>query len=64
MELKERIIEETSKLFFQNGIKSMTMSDIASHLGISKRTLYEVFKDKEDLLEECFENVRGRKKTT
>jgi len=31
----------------------MTMSDIASHIGISKRTLYEVFKDKEELLEAC-----------
>jgi len=53
MELKERIIEEASRLFFQKGIKSMTMSDIASHIGISKRTLYEVFKDKEELLEAC-----------
>jgi len=32
----------------------MTMSDIANELGISKRTLYEVFRDKEDLLESCF----------
>lgn len=56
MELKERIIEEASQLFFQNGIKSMTMSDIASHLGISKRTLYEVFNDKEELLQACIEN--------
>ncbi len=55
MELKERIIEEASELFFTKGIKSMTMSDIASHLGISKRTLYEVFNDKEDLLEACIE---------
>jgi len=55
MELRERIIEEASKLFFQNGIKSMTMSDIATHLGISKRTLYEVFNDKEELLEACIE---------
>jgi AcrR family transcriptional regulator len=55
MELKERIIEEASRLFFQKGIKSMTMSDIASHLGISKRTLYEVFKDKDELLEACLE---------
>ena len=55
MELKERIIEEASQLFFQKGIKSITMSDIASHLGISKRTLYEVFKDKEELLEVCIE---------
>lgn len=30
------------------------MSDIANELGISKRTLYEVFHDKEELLEECF----------
>ena len=29
------------------------MSDIANNMGISKRTLYEVFRDKEDLLEEC-----------
>ncbi len=29
------------------------MSDIANHLGISKRTLYQVFKDKEELLEAC-----------
>lgn len=53
MELKERIIENASALFFRNGIRSMTMSDIANGLGISKRTLYEVFRDKEELLEEC-----------
>lgn len=53
MELKERIIENASELFFRNGIRSMTMSDIANGLGISKRTLYEVFRDKEELLEEC-----------
>jgi AcrR family transcriptional regulator len=53
MELKERIVEEATLLFFRNGIKSVTMSDIANHLGISKRTLYENFVDKETLLEEC-----------
>ncbi|MCC8146114.1 MAG: TetR/AcrR family transcriptional regulator [Bacteroidales bacterium] len=52
MDLKERIIKEASNLFFKNGIRSVTMSDIANHMGISKRTLYEVFKDKEHLLEE------------
>ena len=55
MELRERIIENASMLFFRNGIKSMTMSDIANEMGISKRTLYEVFRDKEDLLEECLD---------
>jgi len=53
MNLRERIIENASALFFQKGVKSMTMSDIANELGISKRTLYEVFRDKEDLLENC-----------
>ncbi|MDR2627070.1 MAG: TetR/AcrR family transcriptional regulator [Dysgonamonadaceae bacterium] len=53
MNLRERIVEEASLLFFRNGIKSVTMSDIAKHLGISKRTLYENFADKETLLEEC-----------
>jgi len=53
MELRERIIENASALFFEKGVKSMTMSDIANELGISKRTLYEVFRDKEDLLENC-----------
>ena len=53
MDLKDRIIHESSTLFFNNGIRSMTMSDIANELGISKRTLYEVFRDKEELLEKC-----------
>jgi len=53
MELRERIIQEASTLFFRNGVKSMTMSEIANEMGISKRTLYEIFQDKEELLEEC-----------
>jgi len=53
MDLKERIIENASAHFFQKGVKNMTMSDIANELGISKRTLYEVFRDKEELLESC-----------
>ncbi|GHT50910.1 TetR family transcriptional regulator [Bacteroidia bacterium] len=55
MELRYRIIDEARHLFLRHGIKSMTMDDIANHLGISKRTLYEQFKDKEDLLEACME---------
>ena len=53
MDLRNRIVEEASVLFFQKGIKSITMNDIASHMSISKRTLYEIFKDKEELLDEC-----------
>jgi AcrR family transcriptional regulator len=52
-ELRERIIQTAVEAFSTHGIKSITMDDIAASLGISKRTLYEVFSDKESLLEEC-----------
>lgn len=51
--MKERIIEETTKMFVAYGIKSIRMDDIASNLGISKRTIYEIFGDKENLILEC-----------
>ena len=53
VELRERIILAAVELFTTNGIKSITMDEIAASLGISKRTLYEVFPDNETLLEEC-----------
>ena len=46
VELKDRIIETASEAFTTHGIKSITMDDIAASLGISKRTLYEVFSEK------------------
>ena len=52
-ELKEKIIEAAGHLFAEHGIKSITMDDIAASFGISKRTLYEMFVDKETLLIEC-----------
>ena len=52
-ELREKIIEAAGRLFAGHGIKSITMDDIATSFGISKRTLYEVFADKETLLIEC-----------
>ena len=46
----ERILNESFQLFIQYGIRSITMDDIAKHMGISKRTIYENFRDKDDLL--------------
>lgn len=37
-------------LFMKYGIKSLTMDDISSHLGISKKTLYQYVSDKKDLV--------------
>lgn len=54
-ELKERIIDTAVKMFIAYGIKAVKMDDIAASLGISKRTLYEVFGDKESLLESCIQ---------
>lgn len=43
LELRERIVDTALQSFVTHGIKSITMDDIAAALGISKRTLYEVF---------------------
>jgi AcrR family transcriptional regulator len=50
MEIRDRIIEGAAELFKIYGIKSVTMDSIATQLGISKRTIYEVFADKDELL--------------
>ncbi|MCU0460733.1 MAG: TetR/AcrR family transcriptional regulator [Bacteroidales bacterium] len=50
MDYRQRIIEEASVLFRTYGIKSVTMDLLAAHMGISKRTIYEVFRDKDELL--------------
>ena len=44
------IAEKVCKLYRNYGIKSVTMDDVAHHLGISKKTLYEYFSDKRDLV--------------
>ena len=49
-ELRERIINAASVLFQQHGIKQVRMDDVASELGISKKTLYGAFADKEAIL--------------
>ncbi|MFI5450925.1 TetR/AcrR family transcriptional regulator [Pedobacter sp. UC225_61] len=50
MEVKEYIVEESDKLFCQYGFKSVTMDDIAKHLGMSKKTIYQHFRDKDELV--------------
>jgi TetR/AcrR family transcriptional regulator, cholesterol catabolism regulator len=52
-DVKKRVIEESVKLFMKYGVKSITMNDIAKECGISKRTLYENFTDKDELLSLC-----------
>ncbi|WP_374950446.1 TetR/AcrR family transcriptional regulator [Mucilaginibacter sp.] len=46
----DRLIQGAEDLFLQAGIKSVTMDDIAKHLGMSKKTIYHFFSDKNDLV--------------
>ena len=48
--LKDRIVDLAMELFVDKGIKAVRMDDIAQRLAISKRTLYELYDNKEDLL--------------
>lgn len=50
MTQKEIIIECAAKMFVTQGVKAVRMDDIAQALSVSKRTLYELFGDKEELL--------------
>ncbi|MFC0514296.1 TetR/AcrR family transcriptional regulator [Mucilaginibacter angelicae] len=47
---KDRLLTGTEELFLEAGIKSITMDDIARHLGISKKTIYQHFRDKNELV--------------
>ncbi len=62
MDTKSKIIEGAAELFRKYGIKSVTMDIIATNLGISKRTIYEYFSDKDELLIGVFENMSKKQK--
>jgi AcrR family transcriptional regulator len=50
MDYRQRIIEEAAVMFRTYGIRAVTMDMLANQMGISKRTIYEVFTDKDELL--------------
>lgn len=46
----ERILEKANSLFMQYGLRSVSMDDIAGSLGISKKTIYQYYADKDELV--------------
>ncbi|HEY1008971.1 MAG: TetR/AcrR family transcriptional regulator [Daejeonella sp.] len=56
MEVKDYIISESDNLFCQHGFKSVTMDDLAKHLGMSKKTIYTHFSDKNEIVNMVIEN--------
>ena len=61
MDLRDRIIQQAGELFVKHGIKRISMDEIASKLGISKRTIYQNFEDKEDLLLQYIRHIEMMK---
>ena len=55
MDIKQEILSKTEALFMRYGIKSVTMDDISRELGISKKTLYQYVDNKQDLIDQCFQ---------
>jgi TetR/AcrR family transcriptional regulator, cholesterol catabolism regulator len=53
--MKVRIMEKAKDLFMRYGIRSVTMDEIASQLGISKKTIYQFFTDKDQMVEAVVE---------
>ncbi len=49
-ELKLKILTAAENLFRKFGTRSITMDEIASNLGISKKTIYQTFKDKNEII--------------
>ncbi len=51
----DRILSESMRLFKKNGIRSVSMDDVSKELGMSKKTIYQYFANKTELVE----NVLG-----
>jgi AcrR family transcriptional regulator len=62
MEPKERILVETHELFNRYGIRSVSMDDIAAQLSMSKKTLYQYYADKDELVNAVFDTVLSSNK--
>lgn len=51
MEIKDRILNHAQRLFIRNGIKSVSMDDIAADMAMSKKTLYKWFENKDQIVQ-------------
>ena len=61
LDTRSKIIGKAAALFVESGIKGITMDELAEHLGMSKRTIYEHFADKKELVKECVIFIDNKK---
>jgi AcrR family transcriptional regulator len=62
MSMKERIQQKAEELFRRYGIRSVTMDEIAGQLGISKKTIYQFYADKDALVKDIFKSITDHNK--
>lgn len=73
--VQENILEVALRLFIQYGVKSVTMDDLSKELGMSKKTIYQYYSDKDEIVylavkqfleteEASFENIRQKSANT
>ena len=56
-DMRHRIKEKATELFRRYGIRSITMDEIAAQMGVSKKTIYQFFADKDELVEEVINDL-------
>ncbi len=57
MEVNEKILKKATEMFLTYGVRNVTMDALAGELGVSKRTLYQKFTDKDTLVIECLRHM-------
>ncbi len=56
-EIKYRIVNATHQLLMTYGVRSVSMDDISGNLGMSKKTLYQYFKNKDEIIEDVVTGI-------
>jgi TetR/AcrR family transcriptional regulator, cholesterol catabolism regulator len=57
MKMETNIINRSSEMYLRLGFKSVTMDDVASEMGISKKTIYQYFSNKRELVEAVINSI-------
>ena len=57
VETRQRILDVATEQFARFGVRTITMEDLARQVGISKKTIYQEFEDKKDLVKEVFARI-------
>ena len=59
---KEEVVRITQTLIARNGIRAVRVDEIVQTLGISKRALYEMFADKDELISSCLDSMSSQQR--